>query len=113
MEKTIPFSSIFIELDALLDTRIGTIANMNINLVEDILKDGYYTRIADSFKGIELDEFKFRYDNRTKSVLKDSMVTPMINMITEFANKLLANIVTSPNHYLPRVIINIHPYKLT
>lgn len=113
MADEIFFSSLFIELDALLDTRIAILANMEGKVLENAILDDYHNRKIDAFRGASFNEFRTLYDNRDKSILKETMVTGMAGLIKEFVEKTLKNITTSPFHNKPKIILNVHPYVLT
>jgi hypothetical protein len=107
------FSTCFIELDALVDTRMGILVSMtNDERFKNIYLNGYHTRDSDEFPGIDVDLFKQTYKSRTKKVLDNSMVTPMIRLLKEFCFKTVSNIGITPFNYLPKIIINTHPYDL-
>jgi hypothetical protein len=109
----LPFSTIMIELDVLFDTRLSVLASMGDEAIKAAYSNRYHERPIDMFSGVNNEEFKERYDNRTKSILKHTMVTPIAEMVKEFAVKTLKHIVSTPFHYRPKCIINIYPYDLS
>lgn len=106
-------SAIFVELDTLLDTRMATLNRMGQEAVESALKAGYHSRPFDFFPGVDEAEFKRLYDARDKVTLAQALVTPICQLVREFVAKTLDNVHNSPFHYRPKIILNIHPYKLT
>lgn len=108
----INYSTIMIELDALLDTRLACLAHLEDDKIKEILDKGYHTRTIDEFPGISYDQFKEIYDKRDKSILRNAIVTPMITLLNEFTIKTLKQTLSTPFHYKPKILINIHPYKL-
>ena len=103
------FSSVFIELDALLDTRAGTLLRLGDDHIQKAVDKGYHTRKSDEFS----DEFLELYANRDVLTIKHAMVTPMCKLLRDFTHNTHSNIINTPFHYKPKIIINIAPYKLT
>jgi hypothetical protein len=112
MTDRIDHSSIFIELDALLDTRISVLASMGDDVLKAALLSGYHDRDIDRFLTIDNELFSKLYADRDKTILKDSIVTPMSVLLKEFAEETLDMVSNSPHHYKPKVILNIYPYDL-
>lgn len=112
MSKEIKFSTFYIELDCLLDTRMSTLFNMGEDICLKAVDGKYNDRITDHLPGIDYNEFKKQYDAREKSVLKNAMVTPMINVIRSFSLSTAENTLNSPFHYEPKVVLNVFPYDL-
>lgn len=109
-----PRQSIFIiELDALLDTRMGTLLRLDKTCVDRVIKSGYLIRDRDQFLGIDPDSFKELYNKRDKQTLSLSMMTPMMNIISEFCKSTISMNNSTPFIQEPKVVINIHPYSLT
>lgn len=112
VSKELTFSTMLVELDCLLDTRISLLAELDDSKFKDVIKM-YHNRDIDEFPYYSFDKFKELYDNRDKSILKNAIVTPIMSLITEFVDKTLLQIINSPFHYQPKIIINIYPYKLS
>lgn len=111
-EEKFEFSSVFIELDALLDTRISVLMSLGDSALSSAIDGGYHTRPADIFPKVDNEQFKLRYAERDKSVLASAVVTPMAIMLKEFCLETLRNIINTPFHRQPKVIVNVYPYKL-
>lgn len=104
---------VYIDLDALLDTRLGTIIdNFGQDKAISILSNGYFTRKSNTFEGITLTEFENLYALRTKKVLLNSMVTKVMRLLVDLVATMNKQAITSPLHSGPKVYINIYPYKL-
>ena len=112
MEKTLDFSTILVELDALFDTRIAAIDQLGEDSLKTVLDGGYYTRIIDEFPGIDNEAFKEIYKSKSKSLLFNSMITPIAEYLLDFSIKTLAQVATSPFHNKPKIIVNTYPYDL-
>lgn len=106
-------SAILVELDVILDTRMATLNRMGEQAVANALKAGYHDRPFDFFPGVDEAEFKRLYDARDKVTLAQALVTPICQLVREFVAKTLDNVHNSPFHYHPKIVLNIHPYKLT
>lgn len=111
--KDLPFSTIMIELDTLFDTRLSVLAHMGDEAIKSAYNNHYHERPIDMFPNVDNEQFKQIYENRTKAILKHTMITPIADMVKEFAVKTLKHIATTPFHYKPKCIINIYPYKLS
>lgn len=113
-EKILMTSAIFVELDALLDTRLALLAYHDEKTLNKVLQANiYHTRLADSYPGLSIAEFYRLYDERHKGLLKYAIITPMIDVVKSFIYRTLKQTIQSPFHYKPKVIINTYPYQLT
>lgn len=103
------YSTLFIELDALLDSRASTLFRLNPEYLTSIQGEKYFERLSDEF---EVDGYKELYSNRDRETLKNMLITEMGGMLIDFCERTLENTAQTPFHYSPKIIINIHPYKL-
>lgn len=106
-------SAILVELDSILDTRMATLHRLGGDAVEKALEAGYHERPFDFFPGVDQDAYDQLYAQRDKRTMASAMMTPVVQMVREFVAKTLDNVNNSPFHMQPKVIINIHPYKLS
>lgn len=109
---------LYIELDCLLDTRYGVLVSLLGEKVQYVLANGYFTRIRDEFKYgpnpediITREQFKEAYDKRSIDHLKQTIMTPMLGILTEFVEKAklgqgAGDIDSSA------ITINTYPYQL-
>jgi hypothetical protein len=110
----IDYSALYIELDCLLDTRISTLLlSFGPEAVKTTLAQGYHTRWVDKFPNISYDDFQAAYAQRDKRTIQQAIKTPLTKLIQEFVLGTNANTANTPFHHNPKIIINIHPYKLT
>ncbi|MCK9517316.1 MAG: hypothetical protein M0Q87_14935 [Ottowia sp.] len=107
------FSTAFIELDCLLDTRMGTLTSMGDSSIKAALDYGYYDRGMDLWPGVNETEFKKLYASRDKIILMNSFMTLMGGILKDFVKKTIEQVINTPFHYKPKVVVNIHPYVLT
>lgn len=103
---------IYLDLDALLDTRLSILFTYGDEILQSILSDNYFIRNMDTFKGIDRNEFISKYNTRDKLTLKDTIVCKLINMVKELVDKMVQQALTSPFHTGPKIFLNIYPYKL-
>jgi len=111
-EKVLP-SVFFTELDAIIDTRMGTLMRIDPNRLEDYIKGGYFTRDRDVFKGVDQNKFQELYKNRDKLTLQASMMTPIVNYIRDFCQRTYEGNIKTPFLREPRIVVNLYPYQLT
>ena len=111
------FKGIYLDLDAILDTRLGVIKSLDNSLYEYYTNEGkeeYKNRIIDEFKYIPNKVFKYFYRNRTKEILQDSIVTPMLYVLNMSIDDMLTKRVLSEKTTKKLTIdINYYPYDLT
>lgn len=101
--------TIFVDLDALLDTRAATIATFGKEAMDKVIDKGYFSRLSDDFS---LPNYSVKYASRDNSLLKNTMVTSVLNVISSFVKTTLQNNINSPHVYRPCVVINTYPYVL-
>lgn len=106
-------STLMVELDCLLDTRLGTLFSFGPEIMDTVLTEAYYQREEDKFPNVDDATFKSRYSQRDISVLKNACPTKIISLIQEFVVKTLNQSLVSPHHYLPKVVLNTYPYDLS
>lgn len=107
------YSNIYIELDCLMDTRIGTILTYyGEKTAIDVINNGYSDREYDEFYNIDYDEFNSIYKSRDKNVLFNSIRTNLIYLINDLIQETIKNNIGSPIQLIPKITLNIHPYEL-
>jgi hypothetical protein len=107
-------STLMVTMDALLDTRMGTLLSLGEDVLNHVILHGdYYTRVEDKFLDVDQSMFKAAYENRDKEILKKSGVTQVILMIQEYVNKMQNQNLVTPFHRIPKIVINSYPYLLT
>ncbi len=114
MEKSIAM----VDLDLLLDTRVGTLFKINPEEAKLILERGFRERISDTLDGysdvIGTDEYIAAYEDRDVSTLVLSRPTRLLTeFVTEYRRLIfiLSDNFTTLNDCC--LIVNIHPYDLT
>ena len=108
-----PTTKMLVELDSILDTRLGVLLDVAPDVVPAILAKDYHNRLWDVFPGVDFLAYQQRYQSRDKAILKNSWMTPMADMMTDFVKKTLQQTLQTPFHRVPKIDLNIYPYVLT
>lgn len=109
----LPKLKISVELDCLLDTRIGTVALIDQALATEVLKNGYHDRIEDKFEGVDQKLYKELYANRNTDTLKVSTITTFLPLLRHLCDLIQEESISRPYHSGPEVDVNIYPYYMT
>lgn len=104
---------IYIELDALLDTRLATLFKLGPDIMIGALKNGYSKRPLEKFHGVEKEVFDEAYKKRDKSTLKQAGVTKVIGFVRELVRSMNTQAVQTPLHAGPIIYVNVFPYDMT
>ena len=117
MSKSKKLEEIYVDLDVLLDTRLGTLARMDSSLAEKVASDpNYRSRRTDAFEILDeqqLLQFRELYKNRNADTIKRSMVTNGIQLLKETVKLLAEQAVVRPYHDGSKVVVNMWPYTET
>lgn len=107
---------VYVELDALLDTRLGTLHGINPQYAIDVFRNpGYYTRVSDDFSafcGVTKSEYDTAYAKRDVQTLKDSILTGACLLLNEICAKLEQQRLETPFVESVTVEVNLWPYQL-
>jgi hypothetical protein len=104
---------IYVPLDVLLDTRLGTLALIDPELPAKALANNYHHRRDDNFPGIDSEKFKEAYKQRTWETLANSTITNAVMFIKHLASLMNEQAVSRPYHDGVKITINTYPYILT
>jgi hypothetical protein len=105
---------IYVDLDALLDTRIGTVSLIDPTIASTILNsNNYHTRDEDIFEGIDTEVFKKKYKERDVETLSASILTNIVPLIRHLISGLTIQATARPFHDGGSVTVNYYPYNLT
>lgn len=103
----------YVELDSIMDTRLGTLIRYKPEIVDQLLMSGdYFNRLIDSYPEVNKDQFYDWYANRDKSVLALSTISEMIYLIKEFISRMMKGMIGTPDNRRAVVEINTWPYEL-
>jgi hypothetical protein len=105
--------TLMFELDALLDTRLGTIRKMGVEHAERVLTQQYLTREIDEFDGISSSAFKELYKKRDVETLKFSTITALVPQLKDLTTFLSEMAITRPYFDGVQIAVNVWPYKLS
>lgn len=112
-QKSIEHSRMLVELDCLLDTRLAILFGLGENFAKRAIDNGYYDRLIDDFPNVPFEEFVQLYKNREKNVLRNAMLTKVVFLMREFVMATTHQILTSPFHMKPAIIVNTYPYEFS
>lgn len=102
----------FTELDAILDTRLGTLLRINPDITPSLVKTGYFDRDRDQFPNVPVKTFQDLYEKRDKQTLKASMMTPVMDFVRDFIKHSYEMNIETPFLRDPKITVNLHPYVL-
>lgn len=111
--STLPKQKILIELDCLLDTRIGTVASISQELATSVLNNGYHERHEDKYPDVVPEQFKTLYAQRNLDTLKMSTITTFMPLLRHLCNLIEEEAISRPYHSGPEVTVNLYPYELS
>lgn len=104
---------IYIELDCLFDTRLGTLALLDEQLATAALDNNYLAREQDVFPHIKKETFKKLYELRDVENLRLSPITTCFKLLNDLVHNTLKIAMDSPDCTGCKIFLNIHPYKLS
>lgn len=108
---------IYIQLDALLDTRLGALWELDPELCDRVIANGYHGRVIDNYSMLvpEINHAAWleRYTNRTAETLVNSRLTSVNAVLDGMLRSMEAELITSPNVDGLEVVVNTHPYELS
>jgi len=109
---------ILVELDCLLDTRIGTLSLLDDKAAAALLSEKYTHRVSDNWEfltdgAVTNEAFNQRYQQRDKDVLKASRPVNLITFLPKLLNDLEKQALSEPITKDLTLRINTYPYKLT
>lgn len=111
--NTPKIEKVLIDIDALLDTRLATLAKMNEDVAVQILDNGYRSRTIDSFPGISAEDFKKEYAKRDTDTLAMSVATNAFVLLQSCIKGSIENIIVGGPGQPITFEVNYNPYDLT
>lgn len=102
---------ILVDLDSILDTRLGTLARLSDEIAEKTLHAGYHSRDIDVFDLADMQQYRDLYAQRDSLTLSKSMCTGVIRLVRQLAAVLTDQAITRPYHSGARIVVNLHPYS--
>lgn len=109
---------ILVDLDALLDTRLATLATMDVELANKVGQSlEYYNRYSDDLSlidpNVNSNEFKDRYLKRNETILSYALMTDVLHLVCLGLQSMLDNIQRGISPRDTRVEINTAEYRLS
>lgn len=104
---------IYVDLDVLLDTRLGTLARLSKDAAEQTLLNDYHKRTQDIFEGVDMAEYKALYAKRDQVTLEHSLVTGAVPLLRQLVTSIVEQSISNPLHGGVEIVVNLHPYVLT
>ena len=108
---------ILVDLDFLIDTRMGALAKLNEDFVVPVMKKGYWKRQHDFFNRlyskIDMEKYNEIYRNRDWEVLARSRLCNSILWLNALTRKMERRIADTPYRFPVVVYLNVYPYELT
>lgn len=113
-ESVMKKQGVYVDLDALLDTRLSTIVNVvGQEAALQVLEKGYFVRKSDTFFNVDKEAYDKAYAERGAHTLKNATVTKVMRLMHELVHAMNKQAVGTPLHTGPRIFINTFPYVLT
>ena len=104
---------VYVSLDCLLDTRLGTLALHDEQLAINALLNGYVKRDTDSFDGLSQEQFAKLYAKRDVETLQRSVLTNMILVLKGIVKGTYDDLFAGGQNSGVEFVINTHPYDLS
>lgn len=105
--------NIYFPLDAILDTRLGTLGKLGSNYAANVLKTGtYHKRMTDIFEGISKEEYRQAYAKRDIETLKYSVVTNLVFFLRRIIKDSLMSAVVNQKVENLCFTVNVYPYVI-
>lgn len=106
-----------IDLDACLDTRLGTLSQISFEGVTNVMRNGYWDRDTDDFETmsgglITNEQFAAQYAKRDVETLKASMMTSLFDLIGPMTKELQRQQSMQVEIGNINIIVNFYPYAL-
>ena len=107
-------TKIFVDLDSLLDTRLGTLVKADSNYLQrTITEEAYYTRTTHHYGDYDAKSFKALYANRDVETLSLSGATMLCKLLARFVLDLVADDQDNPAREPVSITVNTYPYQLS
>jgi hypothetical protein len=112
MSTSAIIETVYFELDALLDTRLGTIRKMGAELADKVFSPDYIQRDEDKFAGVDPEQFKQMYNDRDEETLQYSAITAFVPRLQNLTQLLSEFAVARPEYDGVKIAVNVYPYRL-
>ncbi len=104
--------NIYLTLDSILDTRLGTLAQLDPQYAINALNSGRYrVRMIDEFDGVTKEAFKEAYAKRNIDTIKHSVVSNLVFFLRRLVKDSLLEAVMQQRVERMCFTVNIWPYQ--
>lgn len=109
--------TILVDIDSLLDTRIGTVSLLSSEGAKKLVSSMYFNRLIDDFETltgglVTNEDYLERYQRRDKETLMASRPTRIFNLLSDILKDLELQRTIMPDVSEVILGINFHPYVL-
>lgn len=104
---------LYVDIDAIFDTRLACLEELDVNLALVNLQNGWDRRIADAPLGITEQEFKDLYAVRDANTLSIAVQTPVIEIMRHWLLDAIKQLGEIPLETSLGLSINFFPYRLS
>lgn len=105
---------IYLDLDTILDTRLGTLAMLGEKHAVAALDSGrYHKRMNDEFDGVSREEFRDAYAKRNIDTLKLSVLTNVVFFLRRLIKDSLLSSVIHQRTEKMCFTVNVYPYDFS
>lgn len=105
-------TTLYVELDAILDTRSGLLFSISRQAFELNVLKGLHRRTSDVFDGVSESHFHSKYQDRKADILRNSQVTLIGQQLGEYAKSVAARNISTPVKNSCEIVLNLYPYVL-
>ncbi len=105
--------NIYIDLDSLLDTRLGLFMDISPKLAGFIYSHDFITRYSDNFPLMNYLEFKDRYTKRNRDFIKIPLPTMIISLLEIHTLHLSQKNILRGGDGLIKLYLNLYPYEFS
>lgn len=106
-------ATVYVDIDALLDVRLGVMARINPDVASKLaVSKAYQDRVADIFDGVPEEVFRDAYLKRTTEDLANSVMTNCVPFLATMVKDLYYKAKVGPHYDSVNVVLNTAPYEL-
>lgn len=106
-------NGVYVDLDALMDTRLGTLVELDDSLLEHVMKNGYTSRDEDVFPDVPKELYRELYKKRDTQTLLYSIKTKMLEYLKETIQAMRKVLPLEAYGSKVDITINAYPFTLT
>jgi len=106
-------ANVYIDLDALIDSRLGIFMNISPELAAQVYADGYPTRFSDNYKLMNYLEFKERYNDRNKGTISTPLPTMVMSFLEHHIMSIRQDNILRGGDGMVKVFLNVYPYVMS